>query len=161
MKRSVIAAFSAMLVAVVLSNFALPARAADTKSAIVAVARTIVDSFNTGDVSAFAAPCTSPASVTDDFAPYHWQGPTACADWVRDFKALSASMAMTGAHVTMGNIVYFDSSGNHAEGVFPVTFSYKSHGKATSDHAYFCVAYVKAGDRWRVASWTWADISQS
>lgn len=131
-----------------------PAVAADA-GAMTAVNQ-FIDGFNKGDAKMATAACASPASVIDKFPPHHWQGATACADWLRAFDAVAKSAGITNAAVTLGKPWHVDVSGDVAYVVVPATYAYKLHGKPTSESGIFTLSLKRGAAGWRITAWAWA-----
>jgi ketosteroid isomerase-like protein len=137
-------------------GFAASPVAASPATAAMAPVHQFVDGFNRGDTKMEVAACTSPASVIDEFPPHVWQGPTACADWAAALKAASASAGYTDELVTLGKPSHVSVEGNRAYVVNPATFTYKVHGKPTSETGIWTFALRKTAAGWRITGWAWA-----
>jgi len=68
---------------------------ASEKTDVMAVVNQFIDGFNKDDAKTALAACGAPAFIIDEFPPYSWQGPTACADWANDFDANSTKDKIT------------------------------------------------------------------
>ena len=91
---------SAILFVAVLT-VGLPAAASESAD-VVKVVHQFIDAFNKGDTKGVLATCAPQAAIIDEFAPYVWAGPTACADWAKDFDADAGKNGITDAKVTVG-----------------------------------------------------------
>lgn len=130
--------------------------ASNSSGATAAVGRALA-AFNRGDLKAWAASCTSPASVIDDFPPHTWQGATACADWSSAYAQYCKQNGVTDGIVMLGTPWHVAVTGNHAYLVYPATFTYKMHGKPIKESgAVFTLVLTKTLGTWRIAAWTWA-----
>lgn len=139
--------------------FALAAGAASAsdKDDAMAAVRQFVDGFNKGDVKSALAACASPASVVDEFPPYAWQGPTACADWAADFDANARKEGITDPVVTLQKPRHVDVSGDRAYVVVPANYDYKVKGKkAKQSGSIMTAALQKTGAGWRITGWAWS-----
>jgi ketosteroid isomerase-like protein len=133
-----------------------PAAASEQADAMAAV-RQFIDGFNKGDVKAAVAACASPVSVVDDFPPYAWQGPTACADWAADFEATAKKEGITEPVVTLQKPRHVDVAGDRAYVVVPASYDYKAKGKKVKESgATFTVALQKLPAGWRITGWAWS-----
>jgi ketosteroid isomerase-like protein len=146
-------------VALVIGFLAAPAVAAPKadQADVLATVRQFIDGFNKGDVKNALAACASPASVVDEFAPYAWQGPTACADWANDFDAMAKKNAITDSVVTLLKPKHVDIDGDRAYVVNPVNYDFKKNGKKESQKgSTFTVALQKTAAGWRITGWSWS-----
>ncbi len=133
-----------------------PARASDADDAVAPVKK-FIDGFNAGDVKGALATCASPAVVLDEFAPYLWQGPTACADWAADFDADARKNGITDGVVKMSKPRHVEVSGDRAYVVVPTAYHFKRNGKKVSQTgATMAVTLRKGADGWKITGWAWA-----
>jgi hypothetical protein len=149
-----------LLVAIVLMPAAAPA-AESGPAAVMAVIHQFVDGFNRGDMKAALAACASPASIIDEFAPHHWDGPNACADWARDLAAANKQAGITGGIVTLGRPwildVDGDRNGYYAYVVIPASFAYRVRGTPQKESgSIFTLALKTTSAGWRIVAWSWA-----
>jgi ketosteroid isomerase-like protein len=152
-----IARFCVLAAAVLTVLVSIPkmAIAADT-SAVTAEIQTAVVAFNQGNMKGWVAACASPAIIVDDFPPHAWQGPTACTDWWNAYVAFSKKHGVAGGMVTLGTPWHVTVSGNRAYAVYPVTFSYKQHGKPMKESGILTFAMQKTPTGWLVAGWAYS-----
>ncbi len=146
------------ILVVALSLLAVPAlgRASDASDAVAQV-KQFIDGFNKGDVKSALATCASPAVIIDEFAPYLWQGPNACADWANDFDADAKKNGITDGFVKMSKPRHVFVTGNVAYVVVPTAYDYKLKGKKVSQTgATMAVTLRKGADGWRITAWAWA-----
>jgi hypothetical protein len=131
---------------------------ASDRAAVMAPVHQFIDGLNTGNDKSALAACASPASIIDDFSPHQWQGPTACADWLKDFGAFKKQNKITEGVVALGIPWYFDVSSDRAYVVIPANFTYKQNGKPEAENgSVFTVALKKTTAGWRIMGWAWAD----
>jgi hypothetical protein len=131
---------------------------ASDRAAVIAPVHQFIDGLNTGNGKSTLAACASPASIIDDFSPHEWQGPTACADWLKAFDAYSKQNKITDGVVTLGTPWYFDVNSDRAYVVIPATFTYKQNGKPEAENgSVFTLALKKTTAGWRITGWAWAD----
>jgi hypothetical protein len=153
MRQLVVVAFAAALA--VVSGLASGAAAAE-KADVMAPVHQFMDSLNKGDTKTALAACASPASIVDEFPPYEWQGATACADWANDFAADSTKNGITDSIVTLGKPKHVDITGDRAYVVVPATYTFKLHGKKTTESgSTLTVALQKGSAGWRITGWAW------
>jgi ketosteroid isomerase-like protein len=131
--------------------------AASDKTDVMATVNQFIDGFNKGDVKSALATCASPVSIVDEFPPYAWQGPTACADWASDFEANAKKNEITDSNVKLAKPKHVDVSGDRAYVVVPANYKYKQKGKAVAQNgSIMAVALQKSAAGWRITGWSWA-----
>ena len=135
------------------TGFALASESTD----VMATVHQFVNSFNSGDVKSALATCATPSSVIDEFPPHQWQGPTACADWARDYAADSKREGVTDGIVTLSKPLHVDVTADRAYVVVPATYTYKQHGRQmTESDSILTIALRKESAGWRITGWAWA-----
>ncbi|MEU1208775.1 nuclear transport factor 2 family protein [Nocardia sp. NPDC005825] len=118
--------------------------------------QTYLDAFNAADPVAMSAAFTPDGSILDGMAPHRWLGPTAAADWYRDVLAESAHLGASGYHVTIGDPLHDEVTGDAAYLVVPATMTFDLNGtRITQTGARFTVALRRLADGWRIAAWAW------
>ncbi len=138
-----------------LAVMAVPAVASE-QTAVMAPIQQFVDGFNKGDMSNVVAACDANSSVIDDFPPHVWAAPSGCADWGRAYARMAKSQGITNGIVTLGTPRHVDVTGDRAYVVVPTTFTYKLHGKATTEAgSSLTIALRKVGAGWRITGWAW------
>jgi hypothetical protein len=100
--RAMILALAAALAAALLT--VSPAEASE-QTEVMATLKQNAASFNKGDKDANVAACARQASIIDEFPPYAWQGPTACADWWNDNEAFVKRNQIMDANLSPGQAV--------------------------------------------------------
>jgi ketosteroid isomerase-like protein len=146
------------ILVVALCLLALPAagRASDASDAVAQV-KQFIDGFNKGDVKSALATCASPVAIIDEFAPYFWQGPNACADWANDFDADAKKNGITDGFVKASKPRHVFVTGDAAYVVMPTAYEYKLKGKkVTQTGATMAVTLRKGAGGWRITGWAWA-----
>ncbi len=139
------------------ASLAAPAFAADQADP-VAVVQKYLAAFSAGDKAAAAALCTPDAVIVDDFPPYVWKGPNACATWWDALGAYNASQGI-GAPETIGtagapwrSVV----TGEQAYVVVPMSYHYTQHGKPVlEDGSTWTLAMTKTPSGWLITGWAW------
>jgi len=132
------------------------AHAGPAEDAVLAPVKKFTAALSAGDEKAAAALMTASPSITDEFAPFHWEGKTAIADWFAGDGADMKANGVTDDHVSIGKPLHVMISGDHAYVVAPMTYTYLMHGKKTVETALFTVAEVKTGGSWLIATWSYA-----
>ncbi len=123
----------------------------------LAAVQAYLDAFNAGDPSAMSAAFDADGSILDGMAPHLWLGPTAAADWYRDVLAEGEHLGASGYHVSIGEPVHNDTTGEAAYVVVPATMTFDLNGTTvTQSGATFTVALRRSVGGWRVAAWAWA-----
>jgi ketosteroid isomerase-like protein len=127
----------------------------------IAAVRHYIDAFNRGDQKGMAAAFAVPGSILDGMAPHVWHGPTATQDWYRDVLAEGEEHGASEYHVTLGQPLHDNITGDSAYVVVPATMTFKVRGKqVTQTGAVFTVALRQLADQWRIAAWAWAKGKQ-
>jgi ketosteroid isomerase-like protein len=130
---------------------------ASEKTDIMAVVNQFIDGFNKDDVKTALAACAAPAFIIDEFPPYAWQGPTACADWANDFDANSKKDKITEPVVKLGEARHVDVTGERAYVVVAANYNFKQYGKPMAETgSMFTVALQKVAAGWRITGWAWS-----
>jgi hypothetical protein len=132
------------------------AYAGPAEDAALAPVKKFVAALVANDETAAAAAMTPSQTITDEFAPFHWQGKTAIADWFAGDAADMKANAVTDDHLSIGKPLHVAISGDHAYVVVPMTYAYLTHGKKTVENALFTTAEVKTGGGWLIEAWTYA-----
>jgi ketosteroid isomerase-like protein len=148
--------FSIALVAVGLAAFASRAVAASGQAAVMATVKQFVNNLNGDNTSAALAACASPAVIIDEFPPHEWHGPTACADWLKDYTAYDTQNKVVGGPVEVGTPWHVDVDGATGYVVTPATYSYTDHGKPVIEAAVLTVALKQTPAGWRITGWAWS-----
>jgi len=146
-----------ILLAVAFVVLTVGTAAASEKTGVMATVHKFVDGFNKGDTRMELSACTAQSAVIDDFPPHVWQG-SGCANWVRDYAAMTKKQGITNGIVTLGTPRHVDVTGDRAYVVVPTIFTFKQHGKpVTESGATFTLALQKLASGWRITGWAWAD----
>jgi len=132
------------------------AYAGPAENAALAPVKAFTAALNTDDLKAAAAVMTPAQTITDEFAPFHWEGKTALADWFAGDAADVKANGVTDAVVSIGKPLHVTISGDHAYVVVPMTYKYLMHGKKTVENALFTTSEVKTGGGWLIGAWTYA-----
>jgi len=131
--------------------------AASDKTDVMLPVNQFIDGFNKGDVKSALATCASPVSVVDEFPPFAWQGPAACADWANDFEANAKKNEITDSVVKLGKPKHVQVAGDRAYVVVPADYHFKVKGKKMSQKgSIMAVALKKSATGWLITGWSWA-----
>jgi len=131
------------------------ADASDTSDVMTAI-NSAVASFNKGDGKAWAALCTSPASIVSNIAPFQYYGSTACADWWSAHAASSKKNGFSDETVTLGTAWHVVVSGDRAYAALPANYAYRQKGKAMKTSGILTIALRKTSGGWLMTGWSWA-----
>jgi ketosteroid isomerase-like protein len=101
-------------------------------------------------------PQPAPTAIVDEFAPYHWTGPTANADWYAGLQKGMAAENATDIALKLAAPDQLGVNGDKAYAVFPTIITDKKNGKPTSEHGQFAFALEKSDAAWHITSWAWA-----
>lgn len=135
--------------------FAAPAQAGPADDATAAVTAWL-DKFNAGDVNAFKAGHAENPVIVDEFLPHLWSGPGAPQQWLEDYGKDSAAKGISGGHLDYAAPIRAESSGNSAYIVLPTIYRCQQGGKAKSAAGNMTFVMTKAGNDWKIASWTYS-----
>ncbi len=138
------------LAASVLSLACAPLALASDKDDILAV----LNQWN--DPETAAASCADDASIIDDFSPFEWRGPGACANWDKAFNDFAKKNGITDPTGTIGKPKQFVVEKDRAYVVAPGTFGYAMKGKAVKITAIAAFSLRKTAAGWKITSWSWA-----
>jgi len=97
-----------------------------------------------------------PTAIVDEFAPYHWHGASANADWFAALQQFSAKEGIAYTGIELAAPAHLNISGDTGYAVFPTTITYTLHGKPGSEHGNFAFTLEKSAGAWHIASWVWA-----
>jgi ketosteroid isomerase-like protein len=148
--------FPALALALLAATAALPAQAL-AQADVVKPAHTFVDAFNKGDVDGAVAACADAVAIVDEFSPFVWHGPGACATWMKDYDADATRRGITDGVVTLGTPLHVDVDGDRAYLVIPSTYAFKLKGKAVKETgSLFTFALLKGPGGWSIVGWSWA-----
>ncbi len=116
-----------------------------------------IDAFNIGDAEAMAACFATLGSILDGMAPHAWVGFSAPSDWYRDVLREGAHNGASNYHVTLGEPLHNDVSGDAGYVVSPATMTLQIGGRQiTQTGAIFTVALRRVAGQWKIASWAWS-----
>jgi len=113
------------------------------------------------DTDTAVASCANDASIIDDFPPFEWRGPGACAKWSKSFDTFAQKGVITGSSGTIGKPKRFVVEGDRAYVVVPATFSYTQKGKPVKLTAVAAFSLHKTAAGWKITSWSWATTNIS
>jgi len=135
---------------------AAPALAQPGEDAALAPVKAFVAALNTGSGTDAVAARPPAPSITDEFAPFHWQGKGAAAAWFNGDAADAKAHGVTDGVVSIDKPVHFTLQSDHAYAVVPMTYAYKEGGKQVTETALFTTSLVKSQGKWLMSSWAYA-----
>jgi len=130
--------------------------AGPAEDAALAPVHQFIDAVNKGDMKGAGAAYTQSPSIIDEFAPYHWQGPTAYADWQAAFESKSKAQGMTDPVMTLLKPTRVVVTGDQAYAVVPALYDFRLKGITIREHGTFSFALAKTAEGWRISAWGWA-----
>jgi hypothetical protein len=151
--RALIFALAAAAIATPLA--ATRAVASDT-SDVLAVVKQLADSQNKNDMKAFVAACAPQAVIVDEFAPFVWQGATACSDWWNANDANNKQIDSANGMLAYGKPVHLTVTGDRAYVVLPAKFTDTEMKKKVVEHAVWTVTLQRGAAGWSMTGSTWA-----
>ena len=145
----------AMIFAVVSAALASPAIAGPAEDATLAVT-TWMDKFNAGDNAAFIAGHATNAVIVDEFGPLIWTGPNAPQRWLEDFGKDAKAGGITEPRLDYAAPIRASANDSAAYIVLPTIYRMKQGGAAKSAAGTMTFVMTRAGNDWKIASWTYS-----
>ena len=145
--------FSVFVLSIV--AIASPVAASGPSNPMTAVHQ-FIDGLNTNHIPLALAACAPETSIIDEFAPYSWHGPGACATWARAFGAEAKKDGMSDPFVTLGAAKHTDITTTHAYVVVPAKYTFKVHGRVASESAATMTFALVKTSGWHIVAWTWS-----
>ena len=137
-----------------LSTGARAAEAPAADKAVVASISDFVAAVNRGDQAGALTHFTSDATITEDVAPYRWQGPDAGAGWMKAMWENSQKAGVTEVVMTVGAPTHVQVEGDRAYAVMPGALTLK--GKGPTLHANLQAgSAAKTIGAWRIGLMSW------
>ena len=157
MHKALLAAFVGLLPLIVASATAAGAAAAAGADADVAAPiHQFIDGFNKGDTkSAYAAYASGSITIIDEFAPHLWTGPNAAHAWAAAYDKHAQATGVSDGSVKYGEVTRTEVEGNLAYVIIPTVYSYKEHGKPTTEEAHMAFVLDRASGSWKIRAWCW------
>ena len=137
------------------ASIVTPALADPAQDAALAPLKTFVASINANNVKAAVAECATKATITDEFAPYHWTN-AACQTWAHALFAVAKAAGQSDEVMTLGDPVFVSVKGEAAYVSVPGHLTFKTKGKPGSEDGMFAAVMTKVAGEWKIASWAWA-----
>ena len=135
--------------------FAAPVSAGPAEDATAAVT-TWLDKFNAGDIAAFHAAHAPNAVIVDEFGPHLWTGANASQRWLDDFGKDSTAGGITAPRLDYAAPIRASASESAAYIVLPTIYRMTQGGKAKSAAGTMTFVMTRAGNEWKIASWTYS-----
>jgi len=132
-----------------------PAIAGPAEDATAAVTN-VLDKFNGGDVDAFVNAHRDGAIIVDEFAPYSWTGASSVKAWLDGYAADATRRGISKGRVDYSKPLQANSDGSAAYIVLPTVYSFEQNGKKMAGQGSMTFVMVKAGDTWKISSWTYS-----
>jgi hypothetical protein len=122
----------------------------------LAPVKAFVAALNAGSLPEAEATMTQAPAITDEFAPFHWQGKGTVAAWMAGDDADAKAHGNTDGAVTIAKPLHLTIAADHAYAVVPMQYAYKQAGKPVTENALFTVSLVKLKGKWLMSSWAYA-----
>ena len=126
--------------------------------AMMAPIQAIVTFVNTGSRIAEGTYAAG-ATITDEFAPFHWTSGDAGKYWSTGFTKSNAAAKITKPYIVLRAATEYVTSATRAYMVFPGTFKPLVDGKPFTETGYWTFVLVRDRAVWRVASQAWAGVT--
>lgn len=146
--------FMTILVLAAMATWGASPAVAAPDPAMRAAVDAFISSFNAGRPT--VASCAANAIVVDDFAPYVWSGPGACAKWLAGIGQLAKMMAMSKLVVAGGKSLYVDGTAARGEVVVDARFTAQMGGKSVYETGAWTFVLTKASGTWKFAAIAWS-----
>jgi hypothetical protein len=135
---------------------ATPAAAAPDPT-VVAPTDAFLTAFDAGDMKAAAAAfATGDIAIIDEFAPFHWIGPTALQVWAADFGKYAKAKGQTGGKVVLGAATRVEVGATTAYVIRPAHYTFVEHGTAMVEDGQMTFALTGKAKAWKIAAWSWS-----
>jgi ketosteroid isomerase-like protein len=112
----------------------------------------LITAFIAGDAAKVRANCAASAVVVDEFPPYAWSGPGACAAWVNGFREFAAQVKLTNPKGSVDGTPFVDVSGTRAYMTARVRFDATIAGKPVPEEGSWTMVLVKSGGAWKITN---------
>lgn len=129
---------------------------ASQRDEVMAPVTAFIDAVNKNDMKAAEAAHISSPTIIDEFSPHHWSGPTAFADWGKDFGKDAAANKITDGKLTAHKATRIFVEDDNAYVVQPTDYAFKRDGKPTVEHGTITYAVDKTAAGWRIAAWAYS-----
>jgi ketosteroid isomerase-like protein len=146
------AAFVTVLSALIASSPAAAGPADDATTFISA----IMDKFNDGDAKAFVGAHQDGALIVDEFGPHVWTGAGSAQRWIDDYAKDAKARGISGGRVDYGKPIQANGDAASSYVVLPTTYRFTQNGKKMAAPGSMTFVVKKAGDGWKIASWTYS-----
>ncbi len=133
-----------------------PAFAQPAADAALTPIKSFVAALNAGSLPQAEATMIAAPSITDEFAPFHWQGKGALAAWMNGDAADAKAHGVTDGVVAIDKPVHLTLASDHAYAVVPMTYAYTQGGKKVTETALFTASLVNTKGKWLMSSWAYA-----
>jgi hypothetical protein len=131
--------------------------AASDEADVMKVVNDYNTALNRGDQKAAASDSARELAITDEFAPYSWQGPGANAGWFADYAKWTKKNVVRNDTVALAAPWHVVVDGDRAYAVVPATFTYTKQGaKVVEAGSVWTFALHRTAGHWLIVSWAWA-----
>jgi ketosteroid isomerase-like protein len=145
---------AAALLSVPVVAIAPAASTAETQMLARSVAA-FVDEVNTGQVNVALGHLTSDVSITEDLAPFRWQGAHAGSDWLTAMQKNGESMGMTDIQMRLGSPLQVLVHGDVGYEAVPGVVTLKGKQRTVQEKGLLTFALKKEAGVWKINSFAW------
>ncbi len=128
--------------------------ASSPSAEVVSAIADFVGAVNRGNQDAALALLTKDVTITEDLAPYRWQGPTAGAEWLVAMHENAQREAITGIFMQLGRATRVEVEGGHAYAIVEGHLTYNG-AKLLHSHGTLTFALVKEPRGWLISAFAW------
>jgi len=115
-----------------------------------------IDAFNRGDIKAAEETHVAEPIIIDEVPPYQWQGRDSFKTWLGDLTKNDTAAGVTDGHMTLGDVIRREVTGDHAYVVAATDYSFKLKGTPMHEASQMTFALRKEKAGWRIVGWTFA-----
>jgi ketosteroid isomerase-like protein len=121
---------------------------------VVATIEDFVGAVNRGDQARALALLTKDVSIIEDLPPFHWQGPTAGAEWLLAMHENAQANAISGIFMQLGRATRVEVDGDRAYAVVEGHLTYNGV-KLLHAHGTLTFALVRDVRGWLISAFAW------
>jgi len=115
-----------------------------------------VDSVNRGDEAGAVGHLTPDVAITEDLAPYHWQGPAAGSEWMLAMFQNAQRIGVSDIKMELGKPTRVEVEGPHAYAIVEGLLTYMRSEGALHAYGMLTFALVRTNDRWLIRAFAWS-----
>lgn len=146
MKCIVMAGIAALLSAPAAAGHSTPTQV------VTSLIASFVDAVNKGDVPHALAHLAKDVSITEELAPFRWQGPDAGSAWLTAMQKNSERLGVTDILMKLGKPTQVLVEGERAYEVVPGVVTLKGKQQVLHENGVLTFALQRLGGDWKIVS---------